>query len=217
MKSRRKLCIAGVAVLGATLILAHEPILLAIGDYLVLQDALQAADVIHVIAGHDDRTDYAIRLYQQGYGKQLFFSGGWCAVIQGDHGERGRARALEQGVPAEAIGTDSTAVTSTYAEVVRLRAFVAQRPEPVHSVIVVSDPFHMRRAQWTYRHVLGPGVRVQMAHIPFNFTSYQRRWWTEPASRRYVWAEYEKLVYYYARYGLNCRPLSEWLSSLDWE
>ncbi len=217
MKRRRNLCLAGAALLGATLFLAHEPILLAIGDYLVVQDALQPADLIHVIAGHDSRTDHAIRLYQEGYGKRLFFTGGWCSEIQGDHGERGRARALERGVPEEAIVADSTPVTSTYAEVLRLQACIAASPEPVRSVIVVSDPFHMRRVQWTCRRVLGPELHVQMAPVPFELTLYQRRWWADPASRRYVWHEYEKLAYYYARYGLGWRPLSDWLASLDRE
>lgn len=217
MKRRRNLCLAGAALLSAALLLAHEPLLLAIGDYLVVQDALQPADLIHVIAGHDGRTDHAIRLYLQGYGKRLFFTGGWCPAIQGEHGERGRAHALEQGVPAGAIATDDTAVTSTYAEVLRLQAYIAASPEPVRSVIVVSDPFHMRRVQWACRQVLGPAVRAQMAPIPFELTSYRRRWWADASSRRYVWREYGKLAYYYARYGLGWRPLSDWLASFDWE
>jgi len=205
-----------MALLGAVLLLVYEPILLAIGDYLVVHDALEPADVIHVIAGHDDRTDHAIRLYQEGYGRQIFFTGGWCPEIQGDHGERGRALAVQQGVPARAIATDSAAVTSTYDEALRLRAFIAQSAEPVRSVIVVSDPFHMRRAQWAFRHVLGAGVRVQMAPIPFALTSLQRRWWTDPASRTYVFEEYGKMAYYYARHGLGWQPLSDWLAAFDW-
>jgi len=37
-----------------------------IGDFLVVEDDLRPADVIHIIAGDDYRTDYAIQLYQQG-------------------------------------------------------------------------------------------------------------------------------------------------------
>jgi len=203
--------------LGATLLLAHEPILQAIGDHLVVQDALQPADVIHIIAGADYRAEYAIRLYQEGYGKRLFFTGGWCPEIQGEHGEWGRALALARGVPAGAIVTDDTDVTSTYAEVLRLRAYIAQSPEPIRSVIVVSDPFHMRRVQWTCWRVLGPGIRVQMAPVPFELTPYQRRWWADPASRQYVGEEYLKAVYYIARYQLAFGRLKEWLASLDRE
>lgn len=217
-KARRYLWAAGgIVLLGVTLFLAREPILLAIGDYLMVQDELQPADVIHVIAGLDYRADYAIELYQQGYARQIFFTGGWCPKIQGDHGERGRAPALAQGVPAAAIATDDAYITSTYSETLRLQAFIAASPEPIRSVIVVSDPFHMRRARWTYRRVLGPGVRVQMAPVPFSLTPYQRRWWTDEGSQQYVREEYEKMAYYLARYGLNWRPLSEWLATFDRE
>jgi uncharacterized SAM-binding protein YcdF (DUF218 family) len=208
--------IIGIVGLGlAALFLLRESILLAIGDFLVVQDELRPADVIHVIAGPDDRTDYAVELYRQGYGKQIFFTGGWCIENSYYHGQHGREHALEHGVPPEAIATDETQVTSTYAEVVRLKEFITHSQSPVRSVIVVSDPFHMRRARWTYRHVLGDQVRIQMAPVPFGLSSYQRRWWTDEASRQYVWKEYLKLAYYYVRYQLGGGPLQGWLVSLD--
>jgi uncharacterized SAM-binding protein YcdF (DUF218 family) len=208
------------AVLGlfmAILYLTHEPILLAIGDFLVVRDELQPADVIHVISGPDDRTDYAIQLYQQGYARQIFFTGGWCSFHNYYHGQHGRERALEQGVPPEAIAIDDSVVTSTYAEVVQLNDFITHSQIPVRSVIVVSDPHHMRRARWTYRQVLGDQVRIRMAPVPFDRSPYQRRWWTDEGSRGYVKSEYLKIVYYYARYRLGLGPLKEWLASLDQE
>jgi uncharacterized SAM-binding protein YcdF (DUF218 family) len=208
------------AVLGlfmAILYLTHEPILLAIGDFLVVRDEMQPADVIHVISGPDDRTDYAIQLYQQGYARQIFFTGGWCSFHNYYHGQHGRERALEQGVPPEAIAIDDSVVTSTYAEVVQLNDFITHSQIPVRSVIVVSDPHHMRRARWTYRQVLGDQVRIRMAPVPFDRSPYQRRWWTDEGSRGYVKSEYLKIVYYYARYRLGLGPLKEWLASLDQE
>ncbi len=92
----------------------REAILRAIGAYLVVQDDLQPADVIHVIAGEDDRTDHAIQLYKQGYSRRILFTGGWCVFHQYYHGEHGRAVAMAQGVPDEAIAMDDTFVTSTY-------------------------------------------------------------------------------------------------------
>jgi uncharacterized SAM-binding protein YcdF (DUF218 family) len=204
-----------VVLVCATLFLAREPILLAIGDFLVVQDKLQPADVIHVIAGSDYRTDYAIQLYQEGYGSKIFFTGGWCTFHHLYHGQHGRELALEQGVPPEAIAIDESQVTSTYAEVVQLKEFITQSQAPVRSVIVVSDPYHMRRARWTYRHVLGDQVSVLMAPIPFESSPYQRRWWTDEASRQYVKNEYLKTLYYYARYQLSGGPLQGWLASLD--
>ena len=70
--------ILSVVVLVAILFLIHESILSTIGEFLVIQDKIHPADVIHVIAGPDYRTDHAIQLYLQGFGRQLFFTGGWC-------------------------------------------------------------------------------------------------------------------------------------------
>jgi uncharacterized SAM-binding protein YcdF (DUF218 family) len=206
-----------VLLLAGGLYLGRETLLRAIGDYLVVRNELQPADVIHVIAGDDYRTDYAIQLYKQGYGRRLFFTGGWCQFHDYDHGEHGRALALAQGVPFEAIVTDDAAVTSTYSETVRLKAFIDASADRVRSVIVVSDAHHTRRARWTARRVLGQGITVQMAPVPFESSPYRQDWWTEEMSRRLVKAEYQKIVYYHARYQLSWGPLRAWLASLDRE
>jgi uncharacterized SAM-binding protein YcdF (DUF218 family) len=204
-----------VVLLGATLFLIREPVLLAVGDLLVIQDKLQPADVIHVIGGPDYRTDYAIQLYKQGYARQIFFTGGWCSFHNYYHGQHGKERALEQDVPPEAIAIDDSQVTSTYAEVVQLKEFITHSQTLIHSVIVVSDPYHMRRARWTYQHLLGDRVRIQMAPVPFDSTPYQRRWWTDELSQQYVRDEYLKTVYYLLRYQFGVGPIEEWLASLD--
>jgi uncharacterized SAM-binding protein YcdF (DUF218 family) len=209
------LSVALILLLCITLLVAHEQVLLAIGGFLVIQDDLQPADLIHVIAGEDDRTEVAIWLYKQGYGKQIFFTGGWCTFHNYYHGQHGRELALQQGVPAEAIALDDSRVTSTYSEVVRLKEFLARSPTPIRSVIVVSDAYHMRRARWTARRILGDEIRVQMAPVPFEVSPYQRRWWTDGASRAYVKDEYLKMAYYVARYQLSWGPLKEWLASFD--
>jgi uncharacterized SAM-binding protein YcdF (DUF218 family) len=206
---------ATIAVLGAAIFLLMEPVALAIGDWLVVRDEPRPADVIHVVAGEDGRTDYAIQLYQQGYGRQLFFTGGWCVFHDFYHGQHGRELALQQGVPPEAIATDDSRVTGTFSEAIRLKRFIDQSQVPIRSVIVVSDAYHMRRARWTYQKVLGDHIRVQMAPVPFDASPYKRRWWNDTASRAYVKNEYLKTLYYYARYQLSWGPVKEWLASLD--
>ena len=202
-------------LLSATLYLAHERILLAVGDFLVVRDTLNPADVIHVIAGEDYRTDYAIQLFQQGFGRELYFTGGWCPLYNENHGDRAKRRALQQGIPLEALVTDDFPVTSTYSEVLRLKEFLRQSQVPLYSVIVVSDSFHSRRARWTYRQILGEEVKVEMAPVSFQLSPYKRDWWTDRASRQLVKEEYLKIIYYHARYQLSWGPLKEWLASLD--
>jgi len=207
----------GWAGLGLILVLFREQWLMLIGDLLVIQDHLHRADVIHVIAGEDYRTDYAIQLYEQGLGGTLFFTGGWCKTHLYYHGEHAKERSLADGVPPQAIAIDDSEVMSTYMEAERLKEWLVQSPSPIRSIIIVSDPFHMRRARWTYRRVFGESIEFQMAPVPFELTPYQRIWWKDPHSRRNVRDEYSKLIYYLFRYQYSWGAFREWLASFDAE
>lgn len=215
-RSKTKILIS-LVVLSIISVLFHEYWLLLIADFLVVQDTLQPADVIHVIAGDDYRTDYAIRLYKKGYGKTLFFTGGWCDFHFYNHGEHAQARALAQGVPLDAIVFDDSKVMSTYMEAERLKEWIVHNPYPLQSVMVVSDPFHMRRARWTYRRVFGKNMEIQMAPVPFDLTPYQRTWWKDRESREYIQDEYSKSIYYLFRYQYSWGIFKDWLASLDTE
>jgi uncharacterized SAM-binding protein YcdF (DUF218 family) len=209
------LILIAVGFLGITALIFHERILLIPGDFLVIQDELRPADLIHVIAGLDHRTDYAIQLYKLGYGKRIFFTGGWCTLHDHYHGAYSKERALDQGVPPDAIATDDTEVTSTYSEILRLKEFIKKSGFPIHSLIAVSDPYHMRRARWAYRQVFGNEITVQMAPVPFDLSPYQHRWWSDQESRKMVEEEYLKFGYYIARYQLSWGFIKNWLASLD--
>ena len=209
--------LAATALLAILLMLTREYWLSLIGDCLIVQDSVQPADVIHVIAGDDYRTDYAIQLYKEGDAQTIFFTGGWCIPHGYYHGEHGKERSLAAGVPANAIAFDDSPVTSTYMEAQRLKAWIDRSPRPIRSVIVVSDPFHMRRASWIYRWVLGDKIRVEMAPVPFEQTPFQRAWWKDPASSQYVHDEYTKLAYNLLRYRLSSGAFQTWLASFDTE
>lgn len=207
--------ILGLVVLGIVPVLFRTQLLMLIGHFLIVQDTLHSADVIHVIAGDDYRTDYAIQLYKLGYAKKLFFTGGWCDIHDYWHGEHAKERALAQGVPSDAIAFDDSKVTSTYMEAEKLKAWIGQSRYLFRSIIVVSDPFHMRRARWAYQKILGNNVEVMMAPVPFERTPYQRIWWQDQESRQNVREEYFKLVYYLFRYQLLWGFLKDWLASFD--
>ncbi len=207
--------VLALVVIAAVVWLNKEAILMAVGDFLIVQDKLEPADVIHVISGEEYRTEYGIQLYQQGYGKELFFTGGWCQQHQYYHGQHSKELAIELGVPSSAIATDDTEIHSTYEEAERLKAFIIESPMPIRSVIIVSDPYHMWRARWTYRKVLGSGVKLIMAPVPFEDTFYQRRWWTDWETSNMVRDEYEKIIYYFARYQIGWGPLQNWLATFD--
>jgi uncharacterized SAM-binding protein YcdF (DUF218 family) len=191
----------------------YKWLLLKIGDYLIVQDNLYPVDVIHVIAGDDYRTEYAIQLYKQGYAKYIFFTGGWCTIHGWYHGLHGQQLALDQGIPPGAIAYDDSVVTSTFSETLRLKDWMDKNPILTRSVIVVSDPFHMRRARWTNRFILGNKITTLMAPVPFDQTPFTLQWWNDKASTNYVKEEYIKFVYYFLRYRLSLT----WLAPFDKE
>jgi uncharacterized SAM-binding protein YcdF (DUF218 family) len=204
-----------IILVGVILSASYENVLSFIGDFLIVEDELQPSDVIHVIAGPDYRSDYAIQLYKEGYARQIFFTGTWCAIHQVNHSEHGRDRALEQGVPSSAIAIDGTEIETTYSEAVRLKEYISASPTPIHSIIIVSDPYHMRRARWAYRKVLGDQIILQMAPVPFEQLPYPRHWWTDWESRKMVRDEYVKTVFYLLRYQLSWGALRDWLATFD--
>ena len=188
---------------------------MAIGDFLIVQDPLKPADVIHVIAGDDFRTDYAFQLYRQGYGKTIFFTGGWCDIHLYQHGTHAREKAVAQGIPLDPIASDDSAVMSTYMEAERLKEWIQRSSSPIQSIIIVSDPFHMRRARWAHKEVFGNTVEIRMAPVPFELTPYQRAWWKNADSQEYVEQEYLKFAFYLFRYQYSWGFFRDWLSSFD--
>jgi uncharacterized SAM-binding protein YcdF (DUF218 family) len=217
LSAKKKIIIGLILLGGIALFVFRDKWRLFLGDILVVRDNLQCADVIHTIAGEDYRTDYAVQLYKQGYGKMLFFTGGWCETHKYEHGEHAKARALARGIPESAVAFDSSITTSTYQEAEKLKEWITRSPSHITSVIVISDPFHMRRARWAYRKVLGKGIEVKMAPVPFEWTPLRRRWWTDQASSEYVRDEYKKWLYYILRYQISSGKIQHWLASMDRE
>jgi len=202
-KNRRFVILIAPIFLLAALLVFHENVLLALGGFLVIEDKLLPADIIHVIAGEDYRSDYAIQLFQRGLAKQMFFTGGWCKIHMRYHGSHAKMIAAKKGIPINLLAVDDTEVTSTYAEVVRLKEFILRSEKPLKSVIVVSDPYHMWRSRWTYKEVLGDEVKVRMAPVPFEFSPFKKIWWRHAESRKFVKDEFLKILYYYARYKFS--------------
>ena len=90
-----------------------------------------------------ERINEAIELYKVGRVRYLVFTGGTPAPGYPAEGEVGRNFAIEHGVPAEAILFETTSRT-TRQNLANAREMLA--PVGIQTVLLVSDPFHMRRA-----------------------------------------------------------------------
>lgn len=90
------------------------------------------------------RLDRAIALYHEGYAPLLVLTGGSLPADAPSEAAVGREYAIAQGVPPQAILLEDQSHTT----VDNLRgAWELLAPRGVHTILLVSDPFHMARAR----------------------------------------------------------------------
>lgn len=181
--------LVGAAICAAIFIGA----LLLLGFYLSPQDKLRHADVIVAVSGGetDARTTEAVKLYQEGYAGKLLFSGAALDPSGPSNAAAMRAAALGLGVPVEDIEVEET---STNTEQNALHSANLLRSEGVESIILVTSPYHQRRASIEFRRALGKGIAIINHSAPDQ--SWRRSyWWASPYSTRLTFAELQKTIY----------------------
>lgn len=159
--------------------------------WLVVEDPMSRADAVVVLGGDRDyeRTLMAARLVREGWAPLLVLSG--SETGEGDGAPSLRAVALREGVAAERIRME-TGSHSTRDSIVNTQGLL--REAGVSTVVLVTSPYHQRRAYLTARSVWAPMRIVNRPAEP----SFWRpeRWWRTSLSRRVVLSEYAKLAYY---------------------
>lgn len=175
----------GVAVIGAA------SLVWGITSYLVIDDlkdcpaptvqvaACAPADVIVAISGGDTvaRTAEAIALYKEGWAPQLIFSGAAADTSGPSNAQAMRNQAIKAGVPATVIYLDSRAAdTSQNAEGTRSLLTGDDR-----RVILVTSPYHQRRASIEFQKVLGESVTL-INHPTSTDSAWHKEWWLSPYS-----------------------------------
>jgi uncharacterized SAM-binding protein YcdF (DUF218 family) len=164
-----------------------------IGYYLSPQSPLTKADAIVAISGGDTtaRTTEAVRLYQDGWAPAVIFSGA-ALDPNGPSNARAMAAAAERaGVPATAIELDESAA-NTRQNAADVAAII--RDQGYHSIILVTSPYHQRRAYITFRRSLGTGFAITN-HSSYDNQWRRSHWWATPYSRSLTYAELQKVAY----------------------
>ena len=193
---------AGIALLLGGL-LALGVFTITVGHFLTAVDAFSQADAIVVLGGDGGnffRVQQAVDLFNKGYAPLVVFSGGIslkdaglaCSSVQ-----LSLEAAQQLGLPAEAtiIADDAQ---STYDEALNLSRLAQQHRW--HSLIVVTDLFHTRRAARTFRTLL-PDTTIYLSAAPDPNVDASRWWHTEEGLVA-VLNEVIKLAFYWARYGI---------------
>lgn len=195
------------------LLLVVSPVLLAIGSIWLLGAVLavddlktckngpdssvahcQPADAIIAISGGDTdaRTREAIALYNKGWAPSLILSG----AAQDKSGQSNAAamegQALRAGVPHEAIILDEQA-TDTAGNAAGLKP-IAQNYR-LKRIILVTSPYHQRRASVEFEHVLGKEITIINHPTPEDRFWEPDQWWLNPYSWYLALSETIKLLY----------------------
>jgi len=139
-----------------------------IGFYLSPQDSLQKADAIVVVSGGQTQSRAAkgIDLYKEGYAPKIIFSG--AALDDGPSNAFAmRDLALSEGVPAKSILIDEKS-QNTYENAVNSKTILDELQ--AKKIILVTSPYHQRRANQTFEKVLGSNYEI------IGVSAYDDRW-----------------------------------------
>jgi uncharacterized SAM-binding protein YcdF (DUF218 family) len=185
-----------LAVLLVMLVLAAVAALaffFGIGYYLSPQDDLTKVDAIVAISGGetDTRTAEAIKLHHDGWGANIIFSGAALDPASPSNAQAMARAARAANVPASAIELDETA-TNTRGNATNVAKII--KAHSYHSIILVTSPYHQRRANIAFRRALGPDYAI-INHSSFDAQWRRSHWWATPESRALTFAELQKVFY----------------------
>lgn len=164
-----------------------------IGYYLSPQSPLAKADAIVAISGGetDARVAEAVRLYEDGWSQNIIFSGA-AADPNGPSNAKAMAKAAEKaGVPSTAIQLDETSV-NTRQNAANVATIVGA--SDYHSIILVTSPYHQRRANIAFQRALGKTFPI-INHSSFDQQWRRSHWWATQYSRDLTYAELQKVAY----------------------
>jgi len=166
-------------------------VLVGIGHWLDLTDPLAKADAIVAISGDTGaRVESAIALWKEGYAPVLIFSGGSSDPESVASAELMKRTAVAAGVPATAIVVEGTSAT-TEENAQRVAELMQNRH--LRSAILVTSPYHQRRAAMLFEREFGRASLTFRNHPADDPDWDASFWWTREPSRSLTLVELAKL------------------------
>ncbi len=159
------------------------------------------ADAIVVLGGGiDTRPFAAIKLYQAKMAPKILYMNVKPTPAQKmglylSEAEETRRIFLGGNIPETAVEAIGTNVASTYDESRTVRAWVNQTGK--HSIIIVTDIFHTRRARWIFEKQLkGTDTKIQIQGVePLDYNA--DNWWQHEEGVIAFQNEVVKFAYYW--------------------
>ena len=201
--ARRRAFETTAAFLVVFALLFYSPLVWLAAEPLHVSEPPTAADAIVVFAGgvgdsgqagggYQERVKQAVDLYKARYAPRLIFSSGYVFAFQ--EAEIMKSLAVANGVPESAIILEKQSA-STHDNVRFVSEILAR--EGWQKILLVSSPYHMRRALLTWR-----GVAPQVTVVPTPVASSQFYAHATGASLeqiRGILQEYAAIVAYWLR------------------
>ena len=170
------------------------------GKWLSAGDRPQKADAILVLGGSFTRPFQAADLYRQGLARKIYVSVparedqyrllDEAGIAFPREEEIVRQVLLKKGVPASAIEYFGKASVSTAAEAQAARALFANGAP---RLLVVTSPYHLRRARMTFSDAL-PAADIRV--IATSYDPFAQAWWKDQSAARNVLLELAKITFY---------------------
>ena len=200
-------------------VLFHAPILPGLGNYLVLEEKPQKAEVIIMLRGAPtERILGAVDLYDAGWAPLI--------VIADSKSEPGREefrkrvgsdfirksfteRAVEaMGVPEKDFHLIDREVQGTWDEARVALSFMQERG--FKTMLLVTSRWHSRRAHLTFRSVLEQGGAFKIVSVPSAYDSFRpESWWRSERDAELVFREYVRFLYYLVTLRISPKDMFE--------
>lgn len=165
--------------------------LVVIGHALAVSDPLIKSDVIVAISGDTGpRTETAVGLWKKGLAPLLIFSGASLDPDSVSSAEIMKRQAVRLGVPAAAILIEPSSETTE--ENAKLTAQL-MKERGLHTAILVTSPYHQRRASVLFERAFAPLGLVVRNHPAEDLTWDPNRWFLYEPSRTLTLVELAKL------------------------
>ena len=178
-----------VVIVGAGFLAAAlgYPVLPRIGEWLEVSTPIEPVDLIVALGGDRRREEKAAELARLGLASHVLFTG---ADV--------RDRDYEcEGVPRQMVAGSAAPAFTTWDEAAAVLGVM--KKHGWKSVMIVTSPFHSRRALWTFRRLLA-GTATDVLYAPAPYGGFQMKsWWKSHMGVKCVVTEYAGLVYYWAR------------------
>ena len=183
------------AIVFGVLYLLRAPLLRGFAEWWVVDEPLEPAQAIVVLAGdnrHGERVRRGVELLQAGLAPRLVLSG---TSLRANFSE---TKLMEQdalalgATPAQLLLAPHDA-NSTVEEALALQPELAQHN--LRKIIVVTSNFHTRRARLIFRSIYQKrATQVQVSAAP-DFRFRPASWWQDSEGFKLLWLELQKSVH----------------------